>query len=262
MQRDRLNKAGRRLGRIRLLTKAKKECRVLIRTGAIPQGTWGHEAQGAGPSTVRTLRAQVGWASCARRTGGCATTALRLHGIADPAIDMPLQQLTTWVKLLHLNPQLTVAAERSWKLKQQVFDTVGKRHWHHVHGPMSATMAVLKDIGWSSRGPTTWIDSRGKTLQLQLNEPHVTATLVDRARTHLEKRCWATASKHQDGKGLEHGADLTTAKKHHAHLQRKSLIREAGCLDMVLQGAVWTTARRHQAGYADSPACPSRPNGG
>ncbi len=58
VQQGRIKKAQKRASSIKELVKVQRETKALARTGFKPQATWGPEAQGLAPTTLRRLRTQ------------------------------------------------------------------------------------------------------------------------------------------------------------------------------------------------------------
>eukprot|EP00972_Heterocapsa_arctica_P035020 5155796-Heterocapsa_arctica.AAC.1 len=81
--RKRLQHGLVRASRIAGLRKLNQGVRQLVYAGARPQMTWGHQAKGLSPSTLRTMKVALAKATGARSSGGCTTTAVALCDAAQ-----------------------------------------------------------------------------------------------------------------------------------------------------------------------------------
>ena len=83
-------------------------------------------------------------------------------------------------------------------------------------GPMSATMAILYDMGWNLANPCHWTDPSGQQWTPDFSadkKPFV--ELVGRFASAL---VWQHASEGWCGKGLQHGVDWTASSALYRHI--------------------------------------------
>ena len=68
---------------------------------------------------------------------------------------------------------------------------------------------------------------------------------------------WNVAAEHHDGGGLEGGADLKLISKHVKPFEKRDNHWTASSLHIVLEGRIWSGARKVKAGLWDATAvCP------
>ena len=185
------------------------------------QGTWGHQANGLAPATVKRLRQQFAGVALLRKIGGCTTTAFGLTvGLhKDPTISLRQELVGSWLEVA-VNPSIPKQGlEKVWT---QLRDSLaGPRRWHKVRGPMGAEVATLFDLGWVPCSPTRWTDPAGQQWDIDPSGPGVAVQLKAIIADFLEQDLWRQASKHEGGRGLEHGADLTVARRMRRQLMKQ-----------------------------------------
>ena len=153
--------------------------------------------------------------------------------------------LSAWARLVGSDPARAASVQHAW---MQAADSAKGP----IGGPITATQAALRRLGWSQTGPTTWRDSAGEVVSfLDLAE------LRDKIHYDFRKGEWARlAGRREDFSGAEAGVDEETT----GHLAKKwcqqGRDRAAGALRCVLAGGTWPQSRKHKAGLADSPLCP------
>ena len=120
---------------------------------------------------------------------------------------------------------------------------------------MGAVSATLMDLGWTPCSPTIWTDPGGNQWDIDPKAPGVAVHLKAVVAEYIEKDLWKQASKHEGGRGLEHGADLTVARKMRRHLMKHGELNKVGILALICQGASWPPARKAAAGLPVDPFC-------
>eukprot|EP00973_Karenia_brevis_P062131 8641098-Karenia_brevis.AAC.1 len=102
--------------------------------------TWGMEGKGLSPTSILTVRRDMARAAGCRKAGGCTTTAIGLEfgPAADPAIQLRVDILKSWVELLRALPDLRRAIEKAWRVVYDKMDVARGRHWRWARGPMGA----------------------------------------------------------------------------------------------------------------------------
>lgn len=71
----------------------------------------------------------------------------------------------------------------------------------------------------------------------------------------IDVHTWRQAAQHHAGHGLENGADSTLPRKHIKYLRGKDLHKEAGLLQSICAGGMWSRARRYSAGLVKANKC-------
>jgi len=94
----RLKRAKQKAGVVKHLLKTCKAIKKLALTGVKPM-LWGHPALGLSPTTVLAVRAAIVDSLGVKKPGGCATTALHIHGYGayDPLVTLRVELLSTFV---------------------------------------------------------------------------------------------------------------------------------------------------------------------
>jgi hypothetical protein len=231
-----------------------RQAKKLFVTGALPQFTWGFQANGLSPTAVQTLRATMANASGVRRSGGCCTTALALHfgPEQDPAFKLREELFAMWFSLWSDLKAHRMIIAKIWPAKLAKLDCPSR--WQKVTGHIDAVIATALDIGWRPIQPLEWEDRGGDLWAFSPADPGLRTQLRHHLLQDLRGFIWQKAAKHLHGGGLENGLDLTTVKKHYRLLTRQGKVREAGILNTVAQGAMWDGQRKHQAFSPDQPA--------
>ena len=87
---------------IKRFTKHAAQATKLVKTGWMPQATWGAAVSGLAPSTQLRLRGQLAEISGHRKAGGCSTTTIRLTfgRRADPLVQLKVDLLVAWARVL------------------------------------------------------------------------------------------------------------------------------------------------------------------
>ena len=119
---------------------------------------------------------------------------------------------------------------------------------------MSSLICILQDLNWSAPNIHEWSDPDGQSFPVDLLSPLIGAELLSQLHATQESKLWSTAAGHQGGQGLEHGGDLSVAKRFLKSLRdSKDDCRAALC---VVQGSLPSSSN----GCLDScPFCGSTP---
>ena len=222
LQYNRLQKAGRRLGRIAPLARSVRAARTLARTGALPQAVWGATVLGLSPTALSRLRTQFAAATGVQAAGRCATTAIALAvgPMNDPAIKLVLDQVTLFTDLWRYDASLRALTVRHWNaLVTSTLGEVGEQEvsvWNRVGGPVSATVAALTDYGWDVRSNVRWADPSGEQWIPDFSQDR--ADFLNTVAQFALSKLWSDASKSWCGAGLQHGVDWRASSMLHKHL--------------------------------------------
>eukprot|EP00959_Pyramimonas_sp_CCMP1952_P383762 8042489-Pyramimonas_sp.AAC.1 len=89
-----------------------------------------------------------------------------------------------------------------WRSKVHEYSTIpANKIWRRVRGPVTATVAVLLDLGWLPLSPARWRDDRGELLQLA--QPDFRVHLRRSIQLTRDALIWRKASVHYLGGGVE-----------------------------------------------------------
>ena len=125
-----------------------------------------------------------------------------------------------------------------------------------VHGPLSATIAAIKGLGWAPSEPDRWMSKDRERTYLLPDKGWNPKAFEKELLAAVEQRLWGEASEGTHGKGLEHGVDLTVAKKHLVRLEANVEDRAPHTVALKIHAnCCWTEADRYKASLIDSPLC-------
>lgn len=190
-----------------------------------------------------------------RRAGGCTTTAFAMTtGLeADPAVSLRVELVQSWLQVVGSAAVPRPALDKAWA--QRALELRGPRRWQRVRGPMGALIATLVDMNWEPPGPTHRTDPDGTEWEIDPVGGGILAQVAMHVRKFCVRELWRKAAAHHSGGGVGDDADLTAALRLRAAFKRKGDFQAVGLLDMIVQGAAWTPARRAEAGMTDGGAC-------
>ena len=101
--------------RTRGLTKVDRRARKLLATGALPATLWGSETLGVAPTRLRQIRTCLAGATGLTQAQRCATTAVWVAGLPDPAVAHVRQCIGAWFRHLAWRG-VTEAMRRAWRV--------------------------------------------------------------------------------------------------------------------------------------------------
>ena len=114
-----------------------------------------------------------------------------------------------------------------------------------------AVMATVLGIGWTPLETDRWQDTCGDEYTISYDiglDPWL--VMQKWLREALTVLAWERASRCNDGKGLEAGADLTVVKKVLRGCDRRGAVEDRGILEV--QRADWGNKRRFDTGHTSS----------
>ena len=224
--------------------------RSQVTAGLVVAGAaWGSAVDGLTASAARDLR-RVVHRALMRSVGSrrAVEVDLAFHGPShrlDPAEAAVTATLTSWVRWV---PGWAGPADRLGAAWAAGRDRLRAR-WR---GPLTATLAALRRLGWAASGPLEWFSAEGRAVPVD-DQAALRATVHEDFR----RREWAAvAARRADFRGAEHGIDEALTGEQCRRLQRKGRERHAGRLRCVLAGGTWPQARLAAAGMAESAECP------
>ena len=230
--------------------------RKLFSAGTQPAAAYGLIAYGASPQRLRKLRTLAAEATGFGGHGRCTTTTLAMMlGSKDPAVTFAQQQLAEWIRLWIDRPSKRQRLKEAWDRLAPVFSALPPaRRWRLVRGGISATIAVLLQLGWEPQKPHRWV---GDGLVWEVSHDACDfGPLFDAVEKAVQAQLWQKAASHPEGRGAEAGVDFTPLRKHLRWLEKKGWSRTRGALATAACGAAWTAQRCYDCGYGDSPICP------
>ena len=140
---------------MRVLGKFTHKARKLYSTNLMPAGEYGVCFSGVAAGSLRRSRtAAATRAACISGSSWCPTTAIAVafgHG-HDPEITVHVHVIREWLGLWRNVPSVRERFRRAWyKAIPRLLSP--KFRWRNAFGPISATIAILLDLGWSLSAP-------------------------------------------------------------------------------------------------------------
>ena len=223
----------------------------LVMPGICAQATYGALGAGLHPRETSQLRTMAAGAAGLANTTGCTTTTIALTMEEDPSVNVKLQCFKEWINLTFNHPR----REQIQKVWKQVRDETEQKHtWTKVTGPLTGTVAMLRDMGWNPVGPSEWVDDSDERHVWSVQNPKAPWTSFKKQLSaSFWKQQWAKAATFRNGKGLEKGGDVNSLKTLLAKLNKTKKYRERGILLAAAVDANWTAKRKFEAGYTDNP---------
>ena len=121
---------------------------------------------------------------------------------------MLVDTVETWIVILTSSPEHRQRACARWPDILARFQALQpNRRWRRVSGPVSATIVVLLELGWSPEGPWGWVDPLGTRWRCT-EDTLADATVpwhspLEAVALSAERKLWAQASAHPHGQGLD-----------------------------------------------------------
>ena len=259
----RLKRFRQRVGRYRLLRKARVDTSRVLRTGGVAALTFGQAAMGTPPCTLLGQRRAVAAAaapSCSV-SGHNLDLALMIAdgsatGRVDPAFEAHAGPIGHWAQ----------AVWNGWlpmKHLQQLVDSARARvtkaahPWRVVYGPAAALICTATRLQWTVYDAVSFSTDDGKKLRLDLDPPSVIVKAVHAAVRRWRWRAIEGAHHSLSSAGAGRGAVMEPIWK----LLRSQDNTAAwspgmrGALRSAIANRQWPQARCFQAGFASHPKC-------
>ena len=192
---------------------------------------YGHAGMGMCPSSIQHKRTMAA-DSCGKRIKTACTTSLHFHfgKNGDPGIWFLVDQLRTWLELQgdelgHRLGKIDVA--RAWAAASA--NMKKKSRWSMVRGPMTATMATLRDLGIIPASPWKWYIAENQDVDWT-NIGGDLGPFLSEMQQRLSHKVWEQAALHHHGLGAENDVDMTILHKHHKQLVARGAHVGAGML--------------------------------
>ena len=238
VQKARLAKGKKRQGKLTKLRVPVEACRLRLFKGSVCASMlWGHQAQGLPPSRLHSLRRAVAQHLGLQKLGyiGIALSA-EDHRVADPWATVVVQQVQEWFTALSRWGPDQVPLERAWQQMAHKFQE-GSVNWHHVKGPMAATVGHMTGIHWSMPSLLEWQRPQsGQTYDLKsaVDRALILQDLCDDIRS---ERCKRIAVKF-DCPHIASGVDWHVGRKFLRFLRGKGDHVRVVALRAVWQGSL------------------------
>lgn len=251
-QKQRIRDTQKRACRTGYIAKIRHKARRMAVTGVATAQRYGHTAIGMSKTNVEACKRNVAQATGCMTAGACATTVLNwcfrhskaTNQNADPRISMPIEQIEAWMRIWRTTRNKEKPSIfKLWKMVHKTLKNV-KGRWHHVNGPMPATIATMIDLGWDPIHPFKWLtpDRTRQTNFMDSDAAHHRVT-HEISKT-IEERIWQGAAKSYNSKGLEHGRpNLGPASQAFSKLLREGKRKEAFALEGVVLNRAWCNHR-------------------
>ena len=251
-------KAGRRANRVRTLARRNPRATMLYLSGVTPQGEFSQLNQGVPQSVMVTLRRQA--ARCCQPAGGtcCSTTLIwwRMGPHDDPQARIPVNQAKLYLQLYKSeSPAIRRAMRRLWNAQALLFEA-GARGWHSVAGPLLATLATMRDIGFNVLDHEAWVGPKGDVVRIADTLEGCTGPFLAVVQEAAKAAAWRSAAAHDLAAGLGEGVPaLGPARVARRRLCKEGTAASVAALDAVVCGGLWRHSRgqRCQCGEPDSP---------
>lgn len=258
VQRLRFAAGLRRLRRVARMARAARPAARLAVTGAMAQTTSGFEVTGMSPAQRLRVRRALGAAAGHRASGRCLGTVVAMvNGPgADPLIYAPVAVIEPFLRCWRgADEQVQAEIQAAW-------NSVVRRHaptsrWQRIGGPVSATVATWKQLGWVLVSPTHLIDPQGDHWVVDPAEPMHPVPVLDLLRRQLRQRVHQRIAAGHCGAGADLGIDWRTTERLLQQLRgRDGRKVDAALLETILAGGIWPLARRAEAGLLGAAVCP------
>ena len=217
-------------------------------TGVSPVQGYGTTIQGMAMSTLKKQRTNIAMATSDYTGGACVTTLLRWHyprtnGHADPHLTYPTAQLKTWIRLCSKQTRSiqNVIAELWTNAYRRLSES--KNKWNMAKGPMTATIAMLLDLGLKPIHPQVYHHKAedGEIYALKpCHDEHSINRVIHEITMISEKQIWKQASQQYMGGGLDKGPPyLQPVMKAYQTLNAQGKCGQAQSLKCVVLNKAW-----------------------
>ena len=190
--------------RVPRLVRVSRKSSKLYTTGTSPATDYMCETMGVAPARLAAAHRACGAAAACVAAGRCCATAIAITFSidVDPVIRLPLRTFSRTMQWLSSSqPHIDASC---W---QNVMSKAAS--WHTVNGPLSATAAIIRSIGWCWVSPFLVV---GSSCYFTV-DCYGLPTLLVEFRDALLRCHWAqVADRSFLGAGLEEGPDLRVFK--------------------------------------------------
>ena len=223
--------------RTRGLARIDRRARRLIDTGAMAATMWGAETLGLGPTRTKRIRAGMAGATGLNQAQRCATTAVWVAGLIDPAVRTVKQLLGAWMRLLGWKG-ITPNMRKAWREAHKKIVRMGKVAWSAVRGPIGALIATLSGHGWDMSAIECWGAPNDRGLYRYVpGEPYY--DFVEFVAQTASETAWDQAAQHYCGGGLQTRGPAEASLKLVKSMRANDDAEGAGILECLLVGGSW-----------------------
>ena len=231
VQTGRLLKGKCRKAKMESLKLTNESCRIRLFRGSIsPSLMWGHQAQGMPPSRVKWLRRAVGQQVGLHKLG-CLEVALAAmdHRVSDPWADILTQQVQSWFKALDRWGPDTAPIARVWEQAASA--------WHHVKGPLAATVGHMTGIRWNVSEAFVW-QRPGQSQRYNIQDACQRTLVLQALKEDVRQEGRRQIAQKVGSPALEKGLDWVVGRKLLASFAAKGDTLKQTGLKAVWQGSL------------------------
>ena len=265
VRRGRLKESSRRKAammrqqRFSHLAKSRKTRPVAAKlwlTGVRPSDNYSSRVFGASQTHIGKCRRKLAIALNGAKSGRCLTTTLELlAGDADPAYDIPLGLLDSWILVITSGDEQRTAASSNWdSLVERISSVKGARRRSEVGGTAAAIVSTLLDLGWTPHKPWEWTDDCGTTYGvrdeniLSKCESDDFDALRNALRDSIRRRCWNKARGFRHAEGIDEVPYLGDCIRQLRSLKRSNRHELYGAMLAIVTGSVWPRMKLAELG--------------
>jgi hypothetical protein len=212
------------------------------------------------PSSINACKSNIAEATGLMGRGSCATTAIRwafltgkyTRDSADPRINVPMEQVTSWMNMWAKSTfEMKANISACWAKLYRKMASSSKR-WLLVKGPMSAIIATVIEIGWKPIAPNEWVTADGQFACFDAVPGASQYQVQFEFKRILERDLWTHAASAYNGGGLGSGTPhFGPASKAYRDLLKEGLYEEAKALEAIVTNKTWCGHRLLTAGVVD-----------
>ena len=246
--------------------------RKLFQGSAYASATWGHQGSGCPEHMLLELEVDAAKATGITPQGRCRFTSVCVaYGPrGHPRARIIKETLANWFQLVQIKTDQNDTNElrAAWaRVKDGILNEYNKvEHADDdkrrtsaaklVVGILSNVVLLLVSLGWDPMAFNVWTDPQKELWVSGQNEKSKSDNVIIYAIADSSNfKQLQRASKHYNGKGIEHGIDWATTLKWLNNLRRKGEIDRANALETILCGACWPLARVAEIHPEVSPLC-------
>ena len=289
MANSRKAKAIKRGNKVKQLAKVWRGARTLTTTGVAPQAFWDRPTVGLSADEARKWRSIFADAAGLTAQGRCALTAVWLaFGFkSEPLAFNTRLQLQMWLQTWREHEDLRPQLRQAWRKavsqvivsdaeggqgsnkKNQVDEARGENQAGHTHdsaeaqtsirwinvtGALTATVAMLHQIGWVASYADFWKCPAG--VEFAVDTSGSLNAFLDYVQKGVSKLLWRDASRGRFGGGLENGGpDDFISLSFLRSLREQARFEEAALLESFMAAACWDDSMCREAGFDVESSC-------
>ena len=187
---------------------------------------------------------------CAGRAGflACPASCLRFYlgEGCDPDVYLPTDQIQWWLSLCRmLRPAERTRVRKAWRRAADSLSALPPtKRWRKATGPLSATICILLEQGWTPTLPVVWGAPTGTETAVLDSKAWAKSSICSRFEELAEARVWAGTLNHWGSEGLGAGPpDFSAAQAAAKLLRSQGLFDLASCVAPIACGGLVTADR-------------------